>query len=698
MDSVASHQASSCRTGELSDGPLHGSVPCPHLLSPIELPGGIVLPNRVLMGSMHTGLEEAPNGSERLAAFYSERARGGVGLIVAGGLSPNAEGNMFEGMATLADATNAAGHRRITDAVHAEGGRILMQLLHAGRYARHALGVAPSAIRSPLSAFTPREMSEDDIERTIGDYAKAAQLAREAGYDGVEIMGAEGYLINQFLAPRANQRTDAWGGSAANRMRFAVEVMHRVRRQAPAPFIVAYRISMLDLVEGGCTWDEVVTLAHAIQDAGATMINPYVGWHEARIPTIATLVPRAAFVSLTARLKRELRIPVVASNRINDPEVAETILARGDADMVSMARPLLADADFVRKAAAGRADEINTCIACNQACLDQAIIGGQTTCLVNPRAGRETELRIEPARRRRRVAVVGAGPAGLACAVTAAERGHEVVLYDAAGAIGGQFNLARRIPGKEEFQHTLRYFARRLEVTGVELRLGRAVAADDLADLDYDHVVLATGVTPRLPDIVGIDHPSVVGYADLITGRVTAGRRVAIVGAGGIGFDVAELLTHAEPEGDTPAKRFAVAWGIDLGVQARGGLVPARDAASPREVWLLQRKPTRLGQGLGKTTGWIRRAILERKGVQMLGGVRYARIDEAGLHIAVGDEPRVIPADTVVLCAGQQSRSDLLEPLRSRGFDTSVIGGAWKAAELDAMRAIDDGVRVAMGL
>jgi len=647
MQSIASHHASDRRTVDSLNAPLHGSVPCPHLLSPIELPGGIVLPNRVLMGSMHTGLEEASNGFERLAAFYGERARGGVGLIVAGGLSPNAEGNMFEGMATLADATTVAAHRRITDAVHAEGGRILMQLLHAGRYARHARGVAPSAIRSPLSAFTPREMSEEDIERSIGDYAKAAQLAREAGYDGVEIMGAEGYLINQFLAPRANQRTDAWGGSSNNRMRFAVEVMLRVRQQTPAPFIVAYRTSMLDLVEGGCTWEEVIALAQALQDAGATMIN---------------------------------------------------LLARGDADMVSMARPLLADPDFVRKTAAGRADEINTCIACNQACLDQAFSGGETTCLVNPRAARETEIRIAPARRPRRVAVVGAGPAGLACALTAAERGHEVVLYDAANAIGGQFNLARRIPGKEEFQHTLRYFARRLEVTGVDLRLGRAVTADELAAAGYDHVVLATGVTPRLPDISGMDHPSVVGYADLITGRVTAGRRVAIIGAGGIGFDAAEMLTHAEPEGDTPLERFAAAWGIDVSVRARGGLVPARDAHSPREVWLLQRKPTRLGQGLGKTTGWIRRAILERKGVHMLAGVRYERIDEAGVHIVVGDEPRVIPADTVVVCAGQQSRSDLLEPLRRRRVEVSVIGGALKAAELDAMRAIDDGVRAAIGL
>ena len=698
MHSIASHHASDSRTLESLNAPLHGSLPCPHLLSPIELPGGIVLPNRVLMGSMHTGLEEAANGFERLAAFYAERARGGVGLIVAGGISPNVEGNMFEGMATLADASSVAGHRRITDAVHAEGGRILMQLLHAGRYARHAQGVAPSAIRSPLSAFTPRAMSEEDIERSIDDYAKAAQLAREAGYDGVEIMGAEGYLINQFVAPRSNQRNDAWGGSAANRMRFAVEVMLRVRRQTPEPSIVAYRTSMLDLVEGGCTWEEVIELAHALQDAGATMINPYVGWHEARIPTIATLVPRAAFVPLTARLKRELRIPVVASNRINDPAVAEAILARGDADMVSMARPLLADSDFVRKTAAGRADEINTCIACNQACLDQAFSGGETTCLVNPRAGRETQVRIAPARRPRRVAVVGAGPAGLACALTAAERGHEVVLYDAANAIGGQFNLARRIPGKEEFQHTLRYFARRLEVTGVDLRLGRPVTADELAAVGYDHVVLATGVTPRLPDISGIDHPSVVGYADLITGQVTAGRRVAIIGAGGIGFDVAEMLTHSEPEGDTPLDRFAAAWGIDLSVRARGGIVPARDAHSPREVWLLQRKPTRLGQGLGKTTGWIRRAILERKGVHMLGGVRYERIDEAGIHIVVGDEPRVVPVDTIVVCAGQQSRSDLLEPLRRRGVDASVIGGALKAGELDAMRAIDDGVRVAIGL
>lgn len=673
-------------------------APYPTLLSPIELPGGIVLPNRVLMGSMHTGLEEAPNGFERMAAYYAERARGGVGLIVAGGLSPNVEGNMFKDMTTLASPADAAPHRRITAAVHAEGGLIATQLLHAGRYARHSQGVAPSAIRSPISSVTPREMSEDDIERSIGDYARAARLSQEVGYDGVEVMGAEGYLINQFLAPRANQRADIWGGSATNRMRFALEVIRRTRAATRADFILIYRLSMLDLVDGGCTWDEVVSLAHEVQNAGATMINPYVGWHEARIPTIATMVPRAAFVSLTARLKRELRVPVVASNRINDPAVAEGILARGEADMISMARPLLADPEFVRKAASGRADEINTCIACNQACLDQAFSGGQTSCLVNPRACRETEMHIVPATQPRRVAVVGSGPAGLACAVTAAERGHDVVLFEAAPVIGGQFNLARQIPGKEEFNETLRYFARRIEVTGVQLRLEHQATADELAADGFEHVVLATGVTARVPEIVGIEHASVVSYVDLITGRRQAGARVAIIGAGGIGFDVAELLTHAEPAADSPLNRFAAAWGIDLSVQARGGLVPSRDAASPREVWLLQRKDTRLGQGLAKTTGWIRRAILERKGVHMLGGVQYDRIDDQGLHVRVKDQPRLIGADTIVVCAGQQSRADLLGPLQQFGLPTTVIGGALLAMELDAMRAIEQGVRSAMDL
>lgn len=670
----------------------------PTLLSPIELPGGIVLPNRVLMGSMHTGLEEAPNGFERMAAYYAERARGGVGLIVAGGLSPNVEGNMFEEGTTLSSEADAAPHRRITAAVHAEGSLILAQLLHAGRYARHSRGVAPSAIRSPISSATPREMSEDDIERSIGDYARAARLAQEVGYDGVEVMGAEGYLINQFLAPRANQRTDSWGGSTANRMRFALEVVRRTRAATRADFILIYRLSMLDLVDGGCTWDEVVLLAHEIQNAGATMINPYVGWHEARIPTIATMVPRAAFVPLTARLKRELRIPVVASNRINDPAVAEGILARGEADMISMARPLLADPEFVNKAASGRADEINTCIACNQACLDQAFSGGETSCLVNPRACRETEMHIIAAKRPRRVAVVGAGPAGMACAVTAAERGHDVVLFDAAPVIGGQFNLARRIPGKGEFNETLRYFARRIDVTGVQLRLEHQATANELTADGFEHVVLATGVTARVPEIPGIEHASVVSYIDLITGRRQAGERVAIIGAGGIGFDVAELLTHAEPPGDSPLNRFAAAWGIDLSVQARGGLVPSRDAASPREVWLLQRKETRLGRGLAKTTGWIRRAILERKGVHMLGGVQYERIDDDGLHVRVNGEPRLIEADTIVVCAGQKSRADLLGPLQESGMPTTVIGGALLAMELDAMRAIEQGVRSAIAL
>jgi 2,4-dienoyl-CoA reductase (NADPH2) len=668
----------------------------PHLLAPLDL-GFCTLPNRVLMGSMHTGLEEHPDGFSRMAAFYAERAAGGVGLIVTGGLSPNVEGNMWQGMRKFETEEDAAPHREITDAVHAAGGRIAMQLLHAGRYAHHNQGVAPSALRSPISKATPREMSEDDIERTLDDYAHAAWLARSVGYDGVEVMGSEGYLINQFLVPRANQRSDRWGGAFENRIRFAVESVRRARKAAGEDFILIYRLSLLDLVEGGSTWDEIAALAVAIERAGATIINSGVGWHEARIPTIATMVPRAAFTDLTARIRSVLSIPVVASNRINDPAVAEQILAQGAADMVSMARPFLADAHFVRKAAEGRADEINTCIACNQACLDNIFSGRLTTCMVNPRACHETELQVRPAPVRRRVAVVGAGPAGLACAVTAAECGHRVTLFEAGPDIGGQFNYARKIPGKEEFGETLRYYRRRLQMLGVELRLQQRVTADQLLRAEFDEVVIATGVTPRTPAIPGIEHATVASYIDIIEGRRTPGARVAIIGAGGIGFDVAELLTHHD-DASEPVQRFRQEWGVEADVKNRGGLQAPAEESLPRQVWLLQRKDERVGERLAKTTGWIRRTLLSRRHVAMLAGVEYDRIDDAGLHIRVRGEPRVLEVDTIVVCAGQEPLADLHAALRQRGLATHLIGGARVAAELDAVRAISDGTRVAMAL
>lgn len=682
------------------------TTPYPTLLSPFTLTHAdgtqSTLRCRVMMGSMHTGLEDHPDGIARMAAFYAERAAGGVALIVTGGLSPNAEGNMAHGMRTMGTTAEAQPHREITDAVHAHGSLIAVQLLHAGRYAHHDQGVAPSAIKSPLSAATPRAMSEADIHRTLDDYAHASKLAASAGYDGVEIMGAEGYLINQFMAPRSNQRTDDWGGSVENRIRFASEAVRRVRAATSPGFIVIYRLSMLDLVEGGCTWDEVVMAAKAVQEAGASILNPYVGWHEARVPTIASLVPRAAFAELTARLKRELHIPVVASNRINDPEVAEDILARGDADLVSMARPLLADADFVAKTRAGRGNEINTCIACNQGCLDAIFSGRLTGCLVNPRACRETELQIDPASNRRRIAVIGAGPGGLAAAVTAAERGHEVTLFDAANQIGGQFNLAKRIPGKEEYAHTLRYYASGLSRHGVRLQLGKSIVAADLAGQDFEHVILATGIRPRKLDLPGSDLPGVVGYSDVIEGRVPAGQRVAIIGAGGIGFDVAEMLTHEDLDTSNERDHFAATWGIDYEVTARGGLVQPQTPKPARQVWLLQRKEEALGKRLGKTTGWIRRALMGRRSVHMWAGVEYHRIERQDnalvLHLSVRGEARALEVDTIVVCAGQDSENELLPALQEAGLNVTPIGGARLAGELDATRAIDEGTRVAARL
>jgi 2,4-dienoyl-CoA reductase (NADPH2) len=672
----------------------------PNLLAPLDL-GFTTLPNRVLMGSMHTGLEDKARHFPKLAAYFAERARGGVGLIVTGGFAPNIEGWLTPFGSTLASSSAAKAHRPLTQAVHAEGGRIALQILHAGRYGHSPLCVAPSKVKSPISRFTPRELSSSGVERQIRAFVRCAALAREAGYDGVEVMGSEGYFINQFLAAQANRRTDEWGGSYENRMRLPVEIVSRIREKVGRDFIVIYRLSMLDLVPGGSTWDEVVTLAKAVERAGATIINTGIGWHEARVPTIATSVPRAAFAWVTKKLKGEVSIPLCTTNRINDPAVAEAVLADGCADMVSMARPLLADPDFVKKAAAGRADEINTCIACNQACLDHVFQGKLSSCLVNPRACHETELAIGPAAARKRVAVVGAGPAGLACATTLAERGHEVDLFEGAGEVGGQFNMAKRVPGKEEFHETIRYFRRRIEVTGVRLHLSRRATAADLAG--YDEVVLATGVAPRDPGIPGADDPRVLSYVGVLREAKPVGRRVAIVGAGGIGFDVAEFLVH---DGHSPSLDIAQwrrEWGVGDPASVRGGVAGVKPEPSPpaREVYLLQRKKTKPGAGLGKTTGWIHRAALKMKRVEMLSGVNYEGVVPKGLAVSFGEgreKATVLEVDTIVLCAGQESLRELEAPLRAAGASVHLIGGAALAGELDAKRAIDEGTRLAASL
>ncbi|GLX50714.1 NADPH-dependent 2,4-dienoyl-CoA reductase [Streptomyces hygroscopicus subsp. hygroscopicus] len=667
----------------------------PHLLTPLDL-GFTTLPNRVLMGSMHVGLEEAERGFERMAAFYAARARGGVGLIVTGGIAPNEEGRPYEGGAMLTTEAEAERHRVVTDAVHREGGRIAMQILHFGRYAYHEDLVAPSPLQAPISPFVPRELSDADVERTIGDYVRAARLARHAGYDGVEIMGSEGYLVNEFIAARTNHRTDRWGGSYENRMRFPVEIVRRVREAVGEDFIIVYRLSMLDLVPGGSSHAEVVTLAKAVEAAGATIINTGIGWHEARIPTIATSVPRGAYTWVTRKLMGEVAVPLVTTNRINTPELAEELLAGGYADMVSMARPMLADPDFVAKAAAGTPEAINTCIGCNQACLDHTFSGKLTSCLVNPRACHETELVLAPTRTRKRVAVVGAGPAGLACAVSAAERGHAVTLFDAASEIGGQLNVARKVPGKQEFDETLRYFRHQLDAHGVTVRLDTRVSAEDVAD--FDEVVVATGVTPRTPDIPGVDHPCVLGYLDVLRDGVPVGDRVAVLGAGGIGFDVAEFLTDGGDKASEDPETYFRNWGVDMEYTEPGGLTEPRRPATPRQVHLLQRKTTKVGAGLGKTTGWIHRTELKHRGVTMVPGVRYDRIDDAGLHITVGEESTVLEVDTVVLCTGQEPRRDLYEELVAAGRGVHLIGGADVAAELDAKRAIKQGTEVAAAL
>ncbi|MEN6080270.1 NADPH-dependent 2,4-dienoyl-CoA reductase [Chromobacterium piscinae] len=669
----------------------------PHLLAPLDL-GFTTLKNRVLMGSMHTGLEESPNGFEKMAAFYAERARGGVALIVTGGVGPNAEGCVAEGAAQLSDAHEVENHRRVTDAVHREGGKIALQILHSGRYSFQEKCVSASPLLAPINFYTPRELSDADVWQTIADFANCAKLAQQAGYDGVEVMGSEGYLINQFIARATNKRTDDWGGSFENRIRFAIETVKAVRAAVGSDFIIIYRLSMLDLVQDGSSWDEVVHLAREIEKAGATIINTGIGWHEARVPTIATMVPRGGFAWVTKKLMGAVKIPLITTNRINTPEVAEDILAGGCADMVSMARPFLADPDFVNKAAEGRGDEINTCIGCNQACLDHIFQGKLTSCLVNPRACRETELNYEKTAAPKKLAVVGAGPAGLAFATVAAERGHAVTLFDAAAEIGGQFNVAKQIPGKEEFYETLRYFKRRIETTGVELKLGARVAADDLSG--FDEVVLATGIAPRLPAIPGVDHPKVLNYLDVLKHKKPVGKKVAIIGAGGIGFDTAEYLCHEGRSTSLDAEAFMREWGVDMSGDTAGGLAPQgpQPHPSPREVYLLQRKTSKVGEGLGKTTGWIHRESLKMKRVKMLSGVSYDRIDDAGLHITVKGESQVLDVDNVVICAGQDPLRELQTPLAAAGKPVHLIGGADVAAELDAKRAIDQGSRLAAAI
>lgn len=683
-------------TTDLPRRPLEADAPSPypHLLEPLTL-GGLTLRNRAVMGSMHTGLDDHPWDRAKVAAYFAERARGGVGLMITGGHAPTRRGWLLPFGAEMRTRLHAARHRDTTDAVHAEGGAIALQILHAGRYAYHPLSAGASTRQSPITPFKPRRMSAKEVDETATAFARSVALARSAGYDAVEVMGSEGYFINQMLAARTNDRTDAWGGSAERRMRFPLEIVRRARELVPADFPIIYRISLIDLVEDGQTWEETLALAHGLQDAGVTVLNTGIGWHESRVPTIITQVPRGAWRSLTARLKAEVEVPVCASNRINTPELAEEILAAGEADLISMARPLLADPEFVRKAAEGRADEINTCIACNQACLDHAFAGKKVSCLVNPRAGRETTLVLSPTRRRRSVAVVGAGPAGLATAVSAAERGHAVTLFEAQEHLGGQFRLAMAVPGKEDFAETLRYFTRRLEVLGVDVRLSTRVEVGDLGG--FDDVVVATGVEPRIPDLEGVDHSSVVSYADVLSGRVVPGRRVAVVGAGGIGVDVSHWLTHQDGETD---EDWRAHWGVGDPALDRGGLTEPKPRTPAREVTLLQRKASMIGQDLGRTSGWAHRAVLKQAGVTQVTGVTYDRVDDEGLHYTRDGVAHVLPVDHVVLCAGQESVRGLFDALAEQDDAPAVhlIGGADLAAELDAKRAIEQGTRVAAAL
>ncbi len=670
----------------------------PHLLKPLDL-GFTTLKNRVLMGSMHIGLEEAPQGYERMAAFYAERAKGDVGLIVTGGVSPNDDGVVFSHGTKLDTVEEAEKHKVITQAVHDAGGKIAMQILHTGRYSYQANNVAPSAIQAPINPIKPKALSSAEVQQTIDDFANCAKLAQYAGYDGVEIMGSEGYLINEFIAARTNHRDDEWGGSYENRIRFPIEIVKRTRALVGENFIIIYRLSMLDLVEGGSSFDEVIQLAKEIEKAGATIINTGIGWHEARIPTIATKVPRAAFTWVTEKLKGEVSIPLITSNRINTPEMAEHVLASGHADMVSMARPMLADAEFVLKASEGRSDEINTCIGCNQACLDHIFSMKIATCLVNPRACYETELIFKEAQVKKSIAVIGAGPAGLSFAVYAADRGHQVKIFEASHQIGGQFNIAKTVPGKEEFYETLRYFSRQIELRpNIELVLNHQATYEELSQVNFDEIVVATGVTPRQLQFEGIDHPKVLSYLQVLKERVPVGQRVAIIGAGGIGFDTAEYLTHEGESGSLNPEKFYEEWGIDTQYEHVGGLKQSKVEASEREIYLLQRKTAAVGAGLGKTTGWIHRTGLKNRQVKMFAGVQYDKVDDQGLHITVDGKPSVLEVDHVVICAGQESFTAMYDQLKTDGKNVHLIGGAKEAGELDAKRAIRQGAELAATL
>ena len=667
----------------------------PHLLAPLDL-GFTTLKNRVLMGSMHVGLEEVEGGYDRMAAFYAERAAGGVGLIVTGGISPNDHGVTFHGGSKLDTLEEAEKHKVITQAVHDAGGKIALQILHTGRYSYQAENVAPSAIQAPINPVKPHALTSAEVNQTIADFANCAKLSQVAGYDGVEIMGSEGYLINEFIAARTNHRDDEWGGSYENRIRFPIEIVKRTRAEVGENFIIIYRLSMLDLVEGGSTLEEVIQLAKEIEKAGATIINTGIGWHEARIPTIATKVPRAAFTWVTKKLKGSVKIPLVTSNRINTPEMAEHVLAQGDADMVSMARPMLADAEFVLKAEQGRSDEINTCIGCNQACLDQIFSMQIATCLVNPRACYETELIFKESAAKKNIAVIGAGPAGLSFATYAADRGHQVTVFDAASQIGGQFNIAKTIPGKEEFYETLRYFKRKIELQpNIKLVLNHTATYEELSAENYDDIVVATGVTPRELTIEGIDHPKVLSYIEVLRERKPVGKKVAIIGAGGIGFDTAEYLSHEGESGSLNPQKFYDEWGIDTSYAHVGGLKQPVLEQSDREIYLLQRKAKAVGASLGKTTGWIHRTGLKHRDVKMIAGASYDKIDDQGLHITVNDQPTVLEVDHVIICAGQESYTAMYDQLKADGKNVHLIGGAKEAGELDAKRAIRQGAELA---
>jgi 2,4-dienoyl-CoA reductase (NADPH2) len=661
----------------------------PKLLEPLDL-GFTTIKNRSIMGSMHTGLEEMEGGFERMAAYFAERAANGIGMIITGGIFPNAESS--RGGATMSNDEEAAKHRLVTDAVHAADPdvKICMQILHPGPLAGTKDAVAPSAVKSRIGYYVPTALDAEGIQKQIGDHVRCAVMAQKAGYDGVEIIGSAGYLISTFLVEKTNLRDDEYGGSYENRMRFALEIVEQTRAAVGPNFILIFRIAAMDMLEGGMSWEEIVTLAQRLEQAGVSIISTHFTWHESAVPTIATMVPRAAFTGVTGRLRKHVNVPMITSNRINMPDVAEAVLARGDADLVSMARPLLADSEFMRKTIEGREDEINTCIACNQACLDHTFTGQLTSCLVNPRACHETQLNYLPVAAAKKVAVVGAGPAGLAYATTAAQRGHQVTIFEAANEIGGQFNLAKRVPGKEEFYETIRYFNRMIEVNKIDLKLGVKADAQMLKDGGFDQIIISTGITPRVPEIPGIDHPSVVGYIDVIQGKKPVGKRVAVIGAGGIGFDVCELITHSGPSGALDRNVFAAEWGVDFENHPRGGVtgVEPRVAASDREVFLLQRKDSKVGAGLGKTTGWTHRITLARRGVKMMNAVEYVKIDDAGLHVLIGGQPDLLEVDTIIICAGQEPKRELYDELVAMGLSAELIGGAYEAAELDAKAAI----------